>query len=70
MVGLLPAMPESKAERGLDGSWAADSDGQQLAEYPLENQPIFEGLIAAAGRLYLATADGGLPCLRGATEEP
>ena len=35
-----------------------------------ERQPVFDGLIAAAGGLYLATADGGLLCFQSATEEP
>jgi outer membrane protein assembly factor BamB len=37
-------------------------DGQRLAEYPLDVPPAFDGLIAVAGRLYLATEDGRLLC--------
>jgi hypothetical protein len=39
------------------------SDGQKLAAYRLDSMPRFDGLIAAAGRLYLATADGKVLCL-------
>ena len=39
------------------------SDGQKLAAYRLESMPRFDGLIAAAGRLYLATVDGKVLCL-------
>ena len=44
--------------------WAVDgSDGQKLAEVPLDASPVFDGLIAAGGRLYLAGRDGTLSCL-------
>ena len=38
------------------------ADGQKLAEYPLGSLPAFDGLIAAEGRLYLATDDGRMFC--------
>jgi len=38
-------------------------DGRRLAAYRLESMPRFDGLIAAAGRLYLSTADGKVMCL-------
>jgi outer membrane protein assembly factor BamB len=41
------------------------ADGRKLASYRLESMPRFDGLIAAAGRLYLATADGKVLCLGG-----
>ena len=34
------------------------ADGRKLAAYRLDSMPRFDGLIAAAGRLYLSTADG------------
>jgi len=38
-------------------------DGKKLAEHPLEAPPVFDGLSAAAGRLYVALEDGTLACL-------
>jgi outer membrane protein assembly factor BamB len=35
-------------------------DGRQLAEYPIDAPPVFDGLSAAAGRLYLSTTDGNV----------
>ena len=37
-------------------------DGQQLAAYRLDSAPIFDGLAAASGRLYLSTMDGKVVC--------
>jgi outer membrane protein assembly factor BamB len=39
---------------------ASASDGRLLAEQPLDSPPVFDGLIAAQGRLYLATTDGSV----------
>ncbi|MBM4088889.1 MAG: methyltransferase domain-containing protein [Planctomycetes bacterium] len=38
-------------------------DGRQLASYRLDVAPVFDGLAAAAGRLYLSTLDGQVLCL-------
>jgi hypothetical protein len=43
----------------------AAGDGQKLAECPLVFMPVLDGLAAARGRLYLATADGRVLCLAG-----
>jgi outer membrane protein assembly factor BamB len=37
-------------------------DGNKLAEYEIESQPVFDGMAAANGRLYLATNDGKISC--------
>jgi len=37
-------------------------DGSTLAEWNLPSTPVFDGLSAAAGRLFLSTADGNLTC--------
>ena len=37
-------------------------DGKTLAEQRLDAAPVFDGLIAAAGRLFLCGADGNLIC--------
>jgi len=59
---------EKQAElfAGKDGSllWAvAAEDGRKLKEIKLDDLPVFDGLIAAAGRLYMATTDGKVICL-------
>jgi hypothetical protein len=38
-------------------------DGKRLAECELEQPPVFDGMSAARGRLYLATSDGSLICM-------
>ncbi len=46
--------------------WAvAAADGKKLAEHKLASPPVHDGLIAAAGRLYITTLDGKLHCFRG-----
>jgi outer membrane protein assembly factor BamB len=39
------------------------ADGQKLAEVKLAAAPVFDGLVAATGRLYLSTTDGKVLCL-------
>ncbi len=41
----------------------APADGNILAERKLDAPPIFDGLIAAAGRLFMCTIDGHVVCL-------
>ena len=51
---------------GQDGGcvWAVSAaDGKKLAEYKLESPPVFDGLIAAGGRLFMATRDGRVLCM-------
>ena len=38
------------------------ADGSELASYPLDGEPVFDGMAAAAGRLYLAMTDGSVVC--------
>jgi len=38
-------------------------DGKELAEMKLDVPPVFDGLIAANGRLYMSTVDGCVVCL-------
>lgn len=38
------------------------SDGRKLAEYNLESVPVWDGMAAANGRLYLAMTDGKVFC--------
>ncbi len=39
------------------------NDGQKLAECKLDSPPVFDGMAAAAGRLYLSTLDGKVTCM-------
>ena len=41
------------------------ADGAKLAEHELDALPVFDGLAAAGGKLYLATKDGRVLCFRG-----
>jgi hypothetical protein len=38
-------------------------DGQKVTEMPLPAQPVFDGMAAAGGRLFLALTDGRIVCL-------
>ena len=40
----------------------AAADGRQLAQYELESPPIFDGMIAARGRLFVSLQNGSLVC--------
>jgi len=43
--------------------WAVSAeDGEKLSELKLKSVPVFDGMAAAGGRLYVATADGVLRC--------
>ena len=60
-----PAHRELEAFRGAQGvSLAAYStaDGRRLSAHPLEGLPVFDGLAAARGRLFLSTKDGKVLC--------
>ena len=43
----------------------ATKDGEKLGELKLDSDPVFDGLIAAGGRLFIATRDGHVACLGG-----
>jgi len=46
------------------------ADGKPVAAYRLHSMPVFDGMIAANGRLYLATRDGNVMCLGAETGKP
>ena len=46
---------------GVLRSYSA-ADGKMLVEQKLEAPPVFDGLAAANGRLYLVTVDGKILC--------
>jgi hypothetical protein len=39
--------------------------GETVADYEMEAQPVFDGIAAANGRLYICTVDGRVRCLAG-----
>jgi PQQ-like domain len=54
------------AFKGRDGAVLrvhSAADGKMLAEYKLDAPPVFDGLIAANGRLYLSLENGTLLCM-------
>jgi hypothetical protein len=60
---------QAAALRGEKGGvlWVVSAaDGARLAEVRLDSPPVFDGMIAAGGRLYLAALDGTVRCLAGA----
>ncbi len=67
---LQPSVQEKLAEqtaayKGKKGGllWVVSaSDGKKLSELKLSSPPVFDGLAAARGRLYLTTLDGRLVC--------
>jgi len=59
---------QSDALEGQQGSllWAVSAtDGSKLAEYKLESVPVFDGMSAANGRLYLSMKNGCILCMAG-----
>lgn len=75
MLGFLPGaedeinrqlQAQDEAWRGKKGAllWVvATDDGKKLAEYNLDSPPIFDGMSAAGGKLFIATQDGRLLCM-------
>ena len=46
--------------------WAVSAaNGHKLAEYKLESMPVFDGMAAADGRLYISGTDGTVLCMAG-----
>jgi len=60
-----PADPMAAFEGRKGGVLRALSadNGKTLAEIKLDAPPVFDGLIAAGGRLFMTTTDGQLVCL-------
>jgi len=59
---------QANALEGKQGAvlWAVSAaDGEKQSELPLDAPPIFDGMAAAAGRLYMVTTDGRVLCLVG-----
>jgi len=45
-------------------------DGKRVAAYRLDSAPVFDGMAAAGGRLYISTVDGKLLCLGAGDGKP
>jgi len=50
-------------KRGSTFQVVATGDGNRLTEFTMKEAPVFDGLIAAGDRLYMATMEGTLICL-------
>ena len=59
----LAALEALEGRKGAQLQAYSAADGRKLAEYPLTAPPIFDGLIAADGRLYWSTTDGKVVCM-------
>ena len=57
-----PDLPDAKG--GLLIAYSAEN-GEPLAEYRLDAPPVFDGMAATAGRLFLSARDGTLLCFSG-----
>ena len=58
--------PSLAAWQGQKGAvlWAVSAaDGEARKKYNLDSVPVFDGMAAAEGRLYIATQDGKLLCM-------
>ena len=66
------AEQEAALEGKLGSALVAVSaaDGQKLAGYRLDSAPVFDGLAAANGRLYLSMLDGQILCLGAGDGQP
>jgi len=76
---LLERQEEAYAGRHGGRLWVVDkADGKPIARHTLDTIPVFDGMAAAGGRLYLSTVDGrvksltasGLTALPSADAEP
>jgi outer membrane protein assembly factor BamB len=59
---------QSAALDGQKGAFlhvVSASDGRKLAEYRLETVPVWDGMAASNGRLYLSMKDGRVLCMAG-----
>jgi outer membrane protein assembly factor BamB len=54
-----------KGEKGGILMAVSAADGRTLAQYDLDNPPVFDGLIAAGSRLYMTTTNGQVMCMTG-----
>ena len=61
---LVAAGPVDRIRRKKGRIWAVSAEtGKKTAEWALDTPPVYDGLAAAGGRLYVATRTGSLLCL-------
>ena len=69
LAGSPDVLPEDDPYAAIEGRkggrlWVVSTaDGKRLAEHKLGSMPVFDGMVAAGGRLYVATVDGHLICM-------
>jgi hypothetical protein len=54
-----------ESRKGANLVAVSAQDGKKLSEASLDCPPVFDGLIAAGGRLFASLEDGTLVCLAG-----
>jgi hypothetical protein len=54
-----------RGKEGIRLRALATADGKKLAELEIDAIPVFDGMAAAGGKIYLATKDGKLTCFAG-----
>ncbi len=52
-----------EGRKGAKLRFVSAGDGTTLAEHELDSPPVFDGLIAAEGRLWMSTRDGRVLCM-------
>lgn len=60
------AVAALEGKRGGTLMVVAKKDGATLASYKLDSPPVWDGMAAARGRIYLATLDGFVLCFSAA----
>ncbi len=63
-----PSAPDVLESTGIQGGLTVHlgcGDGKRLAEHKLGRPPVVDGMIAAGGRLHIATMDGRVVCMAG-----
>jgi hypothetical protein len=69
LAGTPDVVPNDDRYAGIEGRlgarlWVVSAEnGEKLAEVELDRPPVFDGLSAAGGRLYLAVDDGRIVCM-------
>jgi len=58
-----------EARKGASIVAVSAKDGKKLSETPLDCPPVFDGMIAARGRLFASLRDGSIVCLAGKTQQ-
>jgi outer membrane protein assembly factor BamB len=66
----LRSLEDFRGENGVDFWAVSTGNGDRLASTDLESAPVFDGMAAAYGRIYLATVGGKVLCMAGALSSP